>query len=332
MSNYSKLFYSILLLILVILLGTIGYWYFEEMKIFESFYMTLITISTVGFGEVKPLSIHGRLLTIFIIVSGIGLLTYTLGQIASIFIEGEIHKMLGRKKLEKKITKLHNHFIVCGYGRIGRTIVMELRKRKTPVVVIEKTPDVMEELEKLDIPYIAKDATLEDALLDAGLMRARGLVTAVSSDADNVFIALTARGLNSNIFILGRASECANENKLLRAGANRVVSPYVTGGKHMAVILERPTVIDFIDHTMMDNELGLHIEEITISPESRLAGLSLVEARLRQDFDIIVIGIKQAAGNMIFNPSANQPIHGDDCIICIGKSEDISRLQLVLQQ
>ena len=268
--NNARLFASLLLLFLIIATGSVGYWYFEDMQPFESFYMTLITISTVGFGEVKPLSMAGRILTITIIVSGISLLTYTLGQIASIFIEGEIRKILGRRKLERTISRLKDHFIICGYGRIGNTIANELTQHRTPMVVIEQDESMIEELEAAGILYLQMDATVEESLLKAGLMQAKGLVTAVSSDANNVFIALTARGLNPDIFILARSSEPANENKLLRAGANRVVSPYVIGGRRMAEILERPTVVDFIDQTTMDNKLGFAWRRPSSAPAHRL--------------------------------------------------------------
>lgn len=327
----SRLLVSLFLLCLIIASGTLGYCHFEGMQIFESFYMTLITISTVGFGEIKPLSPAGRVLTIFIIISGISLLTYTLGQIATVFIEGELRKILGRKKLDRQIAKLRDHFIICGYGRIGSIIAKELVENSTPMVIIEKDAEMIEELNASGFLYLAMDATTEESLLTAGLMRARGLVTAVSSDANNVFIALTARGLNPDIFILSRASEASNENKLLRAGANRVVSPYIIGGKRMAEILEKPTVVDFLDQTQMNSELGLRMEEAIVNPTSTLVGLSLVDSRLRQNFGVIVVAIKQASGHMIFNPNADQVLNSGDCIVCIGKSDDLRRMTAVLK-
>lgn len=293
--------------------------------------MTLITISTVGFGEIKPLHPAGRALTIFIIISGISLLTYTLGQVATIFVEGEIRKILGRKKVKRQLTKLRNHYIICGYGRIGSTIAKELFENNIPMVVIEHDEEMIDELEAAGFLYLAMDATNEESLLAAGLMRAKGLVTAVSSDANNVFIALTAKGLNHDIFILSRSSDPSNENKLLRAGANRVVSPYVIGGQRMAEILQKPTVVDFIDQTMMNSELGLQMEEAIIEPTSTLVGVSLVDSHLRQDYGVIVVAIKEQSGNMIFNPSADHVFHNGDCIVAIGKKDDLRRLSRVLK-
>ena len=328
--EHKKLIVAQTLLLFVITTGTAGYCYFEKMEVFDAFYMTLITISTVGFGEIKPLHPAGRLLTIFIIVSGISLLTYSLSQIATIFIEGELRKILGRKKMERQLTKLQDHFILCGYGRIGETIAKELLHNNLPLVVIEQDEEIIEQLDASGIIYLAMDATREEALLEAGLLRAKGLVTAVSSDANNVFIALTARGVNPDIFILARALDPGNENKLLRAGANKVVSPYVIGGKRMAEILQRPTVVDFIDQTMMNTELGLRMEEVSIGPHSSLVGKSLIDSKLRVSFGVIVIAIKPVVGDMIFNPNADQVLSAGDVLVIIGKRNDLLRLNKIL--
>lgn len=328
--EHKKLIVAQTLLLFVIATGTAGYYYFEKMEVFDAFYMTLITISTVGFGEIKPLHPAGRLLTIFIIVSGISLLTYSLSQIATIFIEGELRKILGRKKMERQLTKLQDHFIICGYGRIGETIAKELLHNNHPLVVIEQDEEIIEQLDASGIIYLAMDATREEALLEAGLLRAKGLVTAVSSDANNVFIALTARGVNPDIFILARALDPGNENKLIRAGANKVVSPYVIGGKRMAEILQRPTVVDFIDQAMMNTELGLRMEEVSIGPRSSLVGKSLIDSKLRVSFGVIVIAIKPVVGDMIFNPNADQVLSAGDVLVIIGKRNDLLRLNKIL--
>ncbi len=326
----SKLIISLFLLFLVIFTGTTGYYLFENMDVFDSFYMTLITISTVGFGEIKPLSHAGRLLTIFIIISGISLLTYSLSQIASVLIEGELRKILGRKKMQRQLTKLRDHYIICGYGRIGETIAKELVESNTPLVVVEQDEKAIQRLDASGFLYLAMDATKEETLMAAGLLRAKGLVTAVSSDANNVFIALTARGINPDVFILARAIEPANESKLLRAGASKVVSPYVIGGKRMAEILQKPTVVDFIDRAMMNTELGLRIEEARVMQTSQLVGKSLVDSQLRLKFGVIVIAIKPMAGEMIFNPNADHVLNGGDVIIVIGKKEDLLQMNKVL--
>lgn len=324
--DYSKLKISLFFLFLTISFGTGGYVVFEDMPVFEAFYMTLITISTVGFSEIRPLSHVGRVVTIVIIISGISLLTYTLGQVARVFVEGELRKILGRRKLEKQIAALSNHYIICGYGRIGGIIVKELSSANIPLVVIEQDPQGIEELSEEGILYLNMDATTDAALVAAGLERARGLVTAVSSDADNVFIALSAKGMRPDIFILARASDAKNESKLLRAGASRVVCPYQMGAKRMAEILNKPTVVDFLDQTMMSNSLGLQIEEAVIGEHSPITGKTVMGSHLRQDFGVIIVAIKRKSGEMVFNPGPQEKFNAGDIIVVIGKKEELSQM------
>lgn len=324
--DYLKLRLSLFLLLVTIVFGTSGYVVFEDMPPYEAFYMTLITISTVGFSEVKPLSDTGRGITIIIIILGISLLTYTLGQVARIFVEGELRKILGRRKLEKQISELKDHYIICGYGRIGAIIVNELKAANIPLVVIDQDPESIAELEASNTLYLNMDATSDDALIKGGLDRARGLVTAVSSDADNVFIALSAKGMRPDIFILARASDVKNENKMLRAGASRVVCPYQIGGKRMAEILHKPTVIDFLDHTMMNDQLGLKMEEAQISENAPITGETVMSSNLRQQFGVIIVAIKRKCGQMVFNPGPNEIFNAGDVIVVLGKKEELVRM------
>jgi voltage-gated potassium channel len=317
---------SLSLLIATIAFGTGGYIVVEGMSPFDAFYMTLITISTTGFMEVQPLSTAGRGITIVIIVLGISLVTYSLSQIARYFVEGELRKVLGRRKLEKQISTLQDHYIICGYGRIGNIIVHELQATKTPLVVVEQDPVSIEMLEAEGILYLNMDATSDEALIAAGLEKARGLVTAVSSDADNVFIALSAKGMRPDIFILARASDVKNEGKLLRAGASRVVCPYQMGGRRMAEILRKPTVVDFLDQTMMHTELGLQMEEAVIAEDSPIIGKTLITSNLRQDFGVIIVAIKRITGEMVFNPGPGEIFNAGDVIVAIGKKTELQRM------
>ncbi len=329
--NYRKLKISLFFLFVTVIFGTSGYVIFEDMKPFDAFYMTLITISTVGFSEIKPLSEVGRGITIIIIVSGISLLTYTLGQVARVFVEGELRIILGRRKLEKQISTLHDHYIVCGYGRIGSIIVRELVAVGIPLVVIEQDQECIESLEKECVLYLNMDATSDEALIAAGINRARGLVTAVSSDADNVFIALSAKGMRSDIFILSRASDVKNESKLIRAGASRVVCPYQMGGKRMAEILSKPTVVDFLDQAMMDSDLGLQMEEAMIAEGSSIAGKTLMGSKLRQDFGVIIVAIKRRSGEMVFNPGPDEVFNSGDVVVAIGKKGELQQMNEVFR-
>lgn len=232
--------------------------------------------------------------------------------------------------MEKQISELKGHYIICGYGRIGSIISLELAAEKIPFVVIEQNPAKIEKLEKDHFLYLNMDATAEEALIKAGIQRARGIVTAVESDADNVFIALTAKGLRPDVFVLARSSDVKNEGKLLKAGATRVVSPYLIGGKRMAQILKKPTVVDFIDTAMMNGELGLGMEEAVIGSASSLIGKTLVESHIRRDFGVIIVAIKKPSNEMIFNPLSTEKLEAGDTIVVIGKKEDLERMNSVL--
>jgi len=238
---------SLFVLILLITLGTAGYMGLEGWRWLDAFYMTVITLSTVGFREVHDLSDAGRFFTIFLIFFGVSVIGYTVGTLAQIMFEGQIQRVIGRKKLEKKIEALKDHYIICGYGRIGALICKEFAARPLSFVVVEKNPLIIEKLEQDDYPFLRGDATDDDTLLKAGIKRAKGLISVVTSDTENVYITLTARGLNPELYILARSGEEGSEIKLKRAGANKVVSPYLIGGSRMAQAILRPNVVDFIE-------------------------------------------------------------------------------------
>jgi voltage-gated potassium channel len=317
---------SVTLLFLIIAFGVIGYHFIEDMTYFEALYMTIITISTVGFGEVKPLSTAGRVLTIAMISGGIMIAAYTIGTLVRVLVEGELKKTFGRRKVEKKIAELKDHYIICGYGRIGGLVCKELKEHGLKLIVIENHPSAVERMEADGILYLPLDATADETLVQAGIMRARGIVTAVGSDADNVFITLTAKGLRPDMFILARASDEKNEIKLKRAGATRVVSPYLIGGKRMAHVLIRPTVVDFIDIAIMESHLGLQMEECRVQHGSNLVGKNLVESNLRKDYGVIIVLIKKHSGEMIFNPQPVEIIEAEDILVVLGKTDDMKRM------
>lgn len=225
---------------------------------------------------------------------------------------------------------LKNHYIICGFGRIGHIICKDLFEDEIKFVVIEQDPAAIEELVSLKYLCLEMDATSEDALLEAGIMEARGLVTAVNSDANNVFITLTAKGLRPDIFVLARSSEEKNEEKLIKAGATRVVSPYLIGARRMAHVLKRPTVVDFLDIATMGNNLGLIMEEAEVGLSSGFIGKNLIESRLRQEFGVIIVAIKKKSGQMIFNPAPSEKLEGGDVIVVIGQKEDLKRMRTIL--
>ncbi len=310
--------------------GILAYHFIEGMSFSDSIFMTAITISTVGFGEVQPLSGTGRVITIFIIIFGITIAGYTLGTFIRMLIEGEISERLGRKKVAKKILKLKNHFIICGFGRIGKLITKELLKNNEKVIVLENNSKRIPELEAISVPYLLLDASDENTLINAGIMRAKGLVTAVMTDADNVFITLTAKMLRPDIYIMARASDAKNEKKLISAGADKVVSPYLIGGQRMAQMLVRPTVVDFIDIATMDDKLGLRMEEAKISSKSHYIGKTLIESNLRKDYGVIIVLIKKANGEMKFNPQPNEILEVNDVIVMLGKINDVEKINAII--
>ena len=325
-----KLRNAFAMLLCIIATGTLGYYYFEHMPLFEAFYMTVITISTVGFSEIAPLSHVGRVLTVIIIILGISVGTYTIGIIVKWFVEGELQHVFWRLRVRKQIAELKNHYIICGFGRIGRTICGELEADGVDFVIIEQDVSKIEDVDKETFLFLEMDATTEEALLRAGIMEARGLVTVVDSDANNVFITLTAKGLRPDIFILARASEERNEEKLVKAGATRVISPYLIGARRMAQVLRRPTVVDFIDVAMMGNHLGLVMEEAKLTRQSPFSGKSLVGSNLRRDYGVIIVAIKKKSGEMVYNPMPTEVLEADDVIVVIGKKDDLKRMNAVL--
>jgi voltage-gated potassium channel len=328
--SIRKLKIAFSMLMATFLFGIVGYTTLENMTVFEAFYMTVITISTVGFMELHTLTIAGRIVTIIIITTGISIGAYSIGTLLRMIIEGELKKSLGIRRLEKEIAKLRDHYIICGFGRIGRMICDDLHNHGKKFVVIENSADMAEELDSSGYLYLIDDATSDEALEKAGIMEARGLVTAVRSDADNVFITLTARGFRPEIYVLSRSSDVKNEIKLRRAGASRVVSPYLIGGKRMAQVLLRPTVVDFIDTAVMESRLGLHMEEFLVQVGSPLAGKNLRESNLRRDYGAIIVMIKKHNGDMKFNPEPDETIEEKDVLVMVGKSDRLVELENVL--
>jgi voltage-gated potassium channel len=329
MDPVRKFRLSLLTLITVILGGTIGYTLVEGWSLFESLYMTVITVATVGFKEVHELSDRGKVFTILLIIFGASSLAYTLGSLFQFMVEGQLRTILGRKKLEKKINALKGHYIVCGYGRIGQLICREFAAKPVPFIVVEQDSQLCAKLDESGRLYVQGDATHDEILLSAGIRQAKGLITAVTSDSANVYITLTARGLNPDMFILARASEEGSEIKLKRAGANKVVSPYTIGATRMAHAMLRPSVVDFIEIATGDQELELQLEEIRVAPDSRLAGTTLLSSDIRKKHGIIIVGIRKDGAKILFNPGSSTLIAAGDTLITLGERPAIKDLERI---
>ncbi len=307
--------------------GTGGFMLITRAPFFDALYMTVITISTVGFTEVMPLGTGGRIFTIILILVGVGFVLYLFSRITEAIIEGGLQATLGRLKMKKKVARLSDHYIVCGFGRIGRVICKLLRDNHKPFVVIEKKAAMIQEI--IDLGYMALEgeASDDDTLLAAGIERARGLVAVVSNDADTVYISLTARGIRPELFIIARSSGTEGaEKKLLRAGANRVFSPYEIGATRMAQEVVRPTVVDFVDLAVQGGELGLRLEELLVSENAACVGKNLIKSGIRSDHNLIVVAIKTFKGEMLFNPTPTAIINAGDILIVLGAVGDIENL------
>ena len=302
----------------------------ERWTFLDSLYMTVITITTVGYREVASVSLEGRVFTIFLIFSGVGIIAYILGTVAQTMVDLQVRAIIGRKKLGRALKTIKNHYIICGFGRIGRIICRELHANKIPVVIVDSAQEINQIVEEEGIPYIIDDATSEDVLIEAGVERAKGLISVVASDADNLFITMTARGLNHELFISARADEENTEKKLLRGGADRVVMPYLIGGQKMAQTIIKPAVTDFIEFTINDKDIGLEINELKVGEDSRLKGLTLVESGIRQELDVIIVAVRKTDGEMSFNPSSQTRIEAGDILIALGRTSDLSKLADIL--
>ncbi len=330
MDSTRQLIISVLIALAIIFLGTSGFIIIEGWSFLDALYMTVITLTTVGFKEVHELSPVGQMYTILLILVGVGLLGYAGATLIQYMIEGRMRIILGRRRLDKKITRLKNHYIVCGYGRIGRVLCMNLRQKPIDIVVIEKNPDLLPVMEEDRILYIAGDTADEAILLNAGIERAKGLIAVLGTDVDNVFLVLTARQLNPGLFIMARAIYKESKSKLMAAGASAVESPYEVGAVSMAHRIIRPTVTSFLDLAMTYDRKDIQMEEIPISPSSTLADVMLKNSGIRQDFNLIIIAIKQVDGSMMFNPSFETRLEPGATVIAVGQEQDLLKLEKVL--
>ncbi len=330
MDRITQVIVSVCLSVALLAIGSLGYMLIEGWNVLDSLYMTVITLATVGYGEVQSLSPAGRVFTLFLILMGVGYFLYVVGAIIQFLVEGRIRLVLGRRKLDRQINRLNGHYIVCGYGRMGRALTHFLIQKYLDVVVIEQKDARVPIMNEDGVLYLLGPANDENMLMRAGITRARGIMTVVGSDADNVFMVLLARELNPDIFIVSRAILNSAKRTLRAAGANKIVSPYDLGARRMAHAVLRPTVIEFLEMAFADDSADIEVEELQIKATSPLIDKCLLDSNIRRDFNVIIITIKKADGRMVFNPAAETCLEANDTLVVVGVAASIQKLERVL--
>jgi len=315
-----------LLLLIVVGVGTAGFHYIEHWPWFDGLYMVVTTLTTIGYQEVHPLSHTGRIFNVFVILSGVSLLLLGVGALSQALLEFELQSFFGRRRMEREIARLADHFIICGMGRVGRSVARELSRKPASFMIIENSENKRQKFASENWLVLAGDATQEETLREAQIERASGLIAATTTDATNLYIVLTARGLNPRLKIIARASEDAAEKHLLTAGANSVVSPYSFAGQRIAQSLLRPHVVSFLDTATTHLGMDLEIGEVHITSGSMFAGKTLESSRIRQERGVIVLAIKRRDA-MRFNPAPDERIEPDDCLIAMGEPAQLRQLE-----
>ena len=327
MTIQKRLRIALVLIAVVLLTGTSGFHFIEGWPWFDGLYMALITMTTIGYGETHPLSPAGRVFNAFFIIAGVTAGGFLIASVTHAMVEFEFSKFLGRRRMERELANLRGHYIICGAGRVGRTVAKELRAQGVPFVVVERDAERAQWAVEQKVPVVIGTGFAEETLRQARIENARGLVAAVTSDPDNLYIVLTASGMKPDLQIIARASEEEAIPKLLRAGASHVLSPYHFVGHRIVQLLLRPNVLDFIDTAIGSERLDIQIEEVQVPNGSSLAGKSLAAADIRQATGVLVLALKRASGQLEFNPAPDTVIEADDCLIAIGSATHLQKLE-----
>jgi voltage-gated potassium channel len=312
--------------------GTLGFIFIDGYPPFDAFYMTLITVSTVGYAEVHPLSHAGRVFNSFLIFFGVTIMLLAVGGMTQAIIELELNQYFGKRRNKKMIDKLNDHYIVCGFGRVGRGAASELQRAGVPFLVVDKNEDRVEWAMKAGMLAALADATNDETLRDAGVLRAKGLIATLSSDADNLFVILSAKALKPSLLVSARIATEETERKMRLAGANYVFAPYDMTGYRMAQVMLKPHVFQFIDFTTKNIGLDVGIEQVRVPSSSEFVSKSLEEMQIRKELGVIVLAIRKSDGRMLFNPPADAEIHGGDFLIVMGESANLRRLEQMLAE
>ena len=320
-----------MLLAVIVLVGVVGYIYIEKWTVLDSVYMIVITLFTVGFEEVHPLSPAGRIFTIFIIVGGVGSAIYAAGQVVEIIVAGEMTGYRKRKKMDKTIREMRDHYLICGFGRVGHQVAQVFETSHVPFVVIDPKKESLDELEAKGVPVLIGDATEDTILMAAGIDCAKGLIACSDSDVANVYITLSARQLNASLNIVARAGLKETEKKLTMAGANRVISPYFISGVRMAAMATRPVAVDFLDLVTHGGLVDFSLFQITIPTGSPLHRKSIAEADIRNTSGALVLAIRKSDGSFDLHPKDTSKIDTNDVLVVLATQEQFDLLQKMVQ-
>ncbi|MBP7864746.1 MAG: potassium channel protein [Acidobacteria bacterium] len=323
---------AVFLMLAIVVVGTGGFRILMGWSLVDSLYMTLTTLTTIGFGEIHPMGVKGRVFTIGLLLVGVGTALYVLTLGAQVLVEGHVRNLFRRRKMERAVSRLENHVIICGYGRMGRIVGEELRARGVPFVVIEGVPELARKIQDDDLLVIEGDATRDETLRQAGVERARAIACVVDSDAKNLYITLSARVLNRKIFILSRCAEESAEEKLRRAGADKVIFPYRAGARQIANTIIHPNVTEFMEMISQRGSIQLEMREFTLPAGSFLDGVPLRKSKLRETYNLMVVGIRRSGGeSMLFNPATDLTLEAGNILMILGKPENADRLMTDLK-
>ena len=317
-------------LLLITVGGTLGFMWIEHYPPFDAFYMTLITITTVGYEELHPLSFYGRIFNSFLIVFGVTMLLLAVGGMTQVIIELELTQYFGKRRTRKMIEKLQDHIIVCGFGRVGRGAARELQRAGVPFLIVEKDEDRVEWAIREGMLAVLADATDDETLQHAGILRAQGLIATLASDADNLFVILSAKALKPGLQVAARVNSEQSEKKMRLAGADHIFAPYDMTGNRMAQVMLKPHVFQFIDFTTKGMGLDVGIEQFSVPASSEVASKTLLETNIRRDLGVIVLAIRKADGGMQFNPPAEAEIQAGDYLIVMGEAANLRKLEQAL--
>ena len=315
------------LLTLTLCIGTAGFRIVEGYSVFDAFYMTLITITTVGYQEIRPLSHAGRIFNSILILFGVSAMFFAVGAVTQTIIELELQDRYGKRRKKRMIAQMHDHFIVCGFGRVGRNASYELQRAKAPFLVVDRSEQRAERATSAGMLAVVADATRDDSLREVGVLRARGLIAALPSDAENLFIILSAKTLNPKLTVVTRASEEEAEVKLRRAGADTVFAPYTVAGHRLAQALIRPHLLEFLEFATSGVGIKIMMEQLCVAPQAEVASKPLGDLLARRELGIIVLAIRKPEGEMLFNPPPETPVNAGDTLIVLGEPANLHNVE-----